>query len=67
MEMAVCLTFSDPPYPFSCLLKGFATTLERYQTIIEVDQQNSFFDSNYNARQRDGSLSKFSLPAPLNA
>jgi hypothetical protein len=37
------------------------------QTIIEVDQQNSFFNSNYFLRQRDGSLSRFPLPAPLNA
>jgi len=23
--------FSDPPYPFNCLLNGFASTFERYQ------------------------------------
>jgi len=26
-------TFSDLPYPFNCLLKGFASNFERYQPI----------------------------------
>ena len=24
---------SDPPYPFNCLLSGFASTFERYQMV----------------------------------
>jgi hypothetical protein len=25
--------FSDPPYPFKCLLREFASTFERYQLV----------------------------------
>jgi len=30
--------FSDPPYPYNCLLNGFASTFERYQMFTPLNR-----------------------------